>query len=165
MEATPAHIMIMKKYLFDELELIVKTTSGLIRKISPEDWAYQPRENMRSLLELVQHLISIPAIDLCILQEKSEDEVRRLDAVFAEVCEPESLIQCMEQGLSELKSYMEGLTDEDFLHKKTTPFYLPHGSEQAKWLIEIVTHAQHHRAQLFTYLKTQGYEVNMFDLY
>ncbi|WP_370733829.1 DinB family protein [Paenibacillus dakarensis] len=36
---------------------------------------------------------------------------------------------------------------------------------QAKWLIEIVTHAQHHRAQMFNYLKTLGYQVSMFDLY
>ncbi|WP_327204754.1 DinB family protein [Paenibacillus sp. DMB20] len=29
----------------------------------------------------------------------------------------------------------------------------------------MVTHAQHHRAQTFNYMKTLGYEVNMFDLY
>lgn len=60
---------------------------------------------------------------------------------------------------------MNGLTDEEFMQKTTQPFYLEHGSTQAKWLIEIVTHAQHHRAQMFNYLKAQGYEVSMFDLY
>ncbi|CAM3293637.1 DinB family protein [Brevibacillus invocatus] len=155
----------MKKYLFEELALITNTTAGLIRKISAEDWTYRPRENMRCLLELVQHLVAIPAVDLLILQEKSQDEVRSLEDVFARDRDPESLINRMTQDLDELKAYMEALSDEDFLYKKTTPFYLPHGTEQAKWLIEIVTHAQHHRAQLFTYLKTKGYDVNMFDLY
>ncbi|MDH4617345.1 DinB family protein [Brevibacillus sp. AY1] len=155
----------MKKYLFEELTLITNTTAGLIRKISAEDWTYQPRENMRSLLELVQHLVAIPAVDLLILQEKNQDEVRILEALFADDNDPESLINRMTQDLDKLKAYMEALSDEDFLYKKTTPFYLPHGTEQAKWLIEIVTHAQHHRGQLFTYLKTKGYEVNMFDLY
>lgn len=155
----------MKKYLFEELTLITNTTAGLIRKISAEDWTYQPRENMRSLLELVQHLVAIPAVDLLILQEKSREEVNSLEAVFAQDRDPESLINRMTQDLDKLKAYMEALSDEDFLYKKTTPFYLPHGTEQAKWLIEIVTHAQHHRGQLFTYLKTKGYEVNMFDLY
>lgn len=155
----------MKKYLFEELTLITNTTAGLIRKISAEDWTYQPRENMRSLLELVQHLVAIPAVDLLILQEKSREEVNSLEAVFAQDRDPESLISRMTQDLDKLKAYMEALSDEDFLYKKTTPFYLPHGTEQAKWLIEIVTHAQHHRGQLFTYLKTKGYEVNMFDLY
>ncbi|MCM3079800.1 DinB family protein [Brevibacillus invocatus] len=155
----------MKKYLFEELTLITNTTAGLIRKISAEDWTYQPRENMRSLLELVQHLVAIPAVDLLILQEKSREEVNSLEAVFAQDRDPESLINKMTQDLDKLKAYMEALSDEDFLYKKTTPFYLPHGTEQAKWLIEIVTHAQHHRGQLFTYLKTKGYEVNMFDLY
>jgi uncharacterized damage-inducible protein DinB len=161
MEATN----VMKQYLFEELTLIVNTTAGLIRKISPEDWSYQPRENMRTLLELVQHLVAVPAVDLLILQEKSEDEARSLEAVFAEDRDAESMFKRMEQGFSELKSYMEDLSEEDFLHKKTTPFYLPHSTAQAKWLIEIVTHTQHHRGQLFTYLKTKGYEVNMFDLY
>lgn len=155
----------MKKYLFEELTLITNTTAGLIRKISAEDWTYQPRENMRSLLELVQHLVAIPAVDLLILQEKSREEVNSLEAVFAQDRDPESLINRMTKDLDKLKAYMEALSDEDFLFKKTTPFYLPHGTEQAKWLIEIVTHAQHHRGQLFTYLKTKGYEVNMFDLY
>lgn len=155
----------MKKYLFEELTLITNTTAGLIRKISAEDWTYQPRENMRSLLELVQHLVAIPAVDLLILQEKNREEVNSLEAVFAQDRDPESLINRMTQDLDKLKAYMEALSDEDFLYKKTTPFYLPHGTEQAKWLIEIVTHAQHHRGQLFTYLKTKGYEVNMFDLY
>ena len=155
----------MKKYLFEELTLITNTTAGLIRKISAEDWTYQPHENMRSLLELVQHLVAIPAVDLLILQEKSREEVNSLEAVFAHDRDPESLINRMTQDLDKLKAYMEALSDEDFLYKKTTPFYLPHGTEQAKWLIEIVTHTQHHRGQLFTYLKTKGYEVNMFDLY
>lgn len=155
----------MKKFLFDELALITNTTAGLIRKISAEDWSYQPRENMRTLLELVQHLVAIPAVDLLILQEKSQDEVRSLEDVFARDRDAESLINRMTQDLDKLKAYMEALSDENFLYKKTTPFYLPHGTEQAKWLIEIVTHAQHHRAQLFTYLKTKGYDVNMFDLY
>lgn len=155
----------MKKYLFEELALIINTTARLIRKISAEDWTYRPSENMRTLLELVQHLVAIPAVDLLILQEKSREEVGSLEVIFARDRDPESLINRMMQDVDKLKAYMEAWSDEDFLYKKTTPFYLPHGTEQAKWLIEIVTHAQHHRAQLFTYLKIKGYDVNMFDLY
>ncbi|WP_338463001.1 hypothetical protein V5G20_00985 [Brevibacillus borstelensis] len=73
----------IKGLLFEELELIVRTTSNLIRRIEQDQWEYKPTDQMRTLRELV----------------------------------------------------------------------------------EIATHAQHHRSQLFTYLKLLGHDVNMFDLY
>lgn len=156
----------MKQLLFEELEHIVKTSSNLIMKISDKDWDYRPASNMRSLLELVHHLVSVPGADLLIMREKPEEEVRQLEgAIAADGGDKDKLIAWMNKGLADLKSYMDGLSDDDFLHKKTTPFYLEHGSAQAKWLIEVVTHAQHHRAQMFNYLRAQGYEVSMFDLY
>jgi len=161
-----SHLVEMKQLLFEELEHIVKTSSNLIMKISDEDWDYRPASNMRTLLELVHHLVSVPGTDLLIMQEKTEEEVRQLEgAIAADGGDKEKLIAWMNKGLADLKSYMNGLTDDDFLHKKTKPFYLEHGSAQAKCLIEVVTHAQHHRAQMFNYLKAQGYEVSMFDLY
>lgn len=155
----------VKHLLFEELELIVRTSCSLIRKISPEHWDYKPAGNMRSLKELVSHLVSVPAVDLLILQEKSEQDIRTLEAKIAAGTDMETLADWMITGTADVKHYMEELAEEEFLFKKTKPFYLEHGSVQAKWLIEIVTHGQHHRAQLFNYLKTLGYEVNMFDLY
>ncbi|UZJ80906.1 DinB family protein [Fictibacillus sp. KU28468] len=155
----------LKEMLLEELDLIVRTSTNLIGKISTNHLDYRPRDNMRSLHELVLHLVSVPSTDLLILQEKGEEEVRELEAKAAADHEPEQWIARMKNGLKDVRSYMEQLPDEEFLQKKTKPFYLDHGTVQAKWLIEIVTHAQHHRAQLFNYLKQQGYEVNMFDLY
>lgn len=156
----------MKQLLFEELEHIVKTSSNLIKKIADKDWDYRPADNMRTLQELVHHLVSVPGTDLLILQEKPVEDVRKLEgAIAADGGDKAKLIAWMDKGLADLKSYMNGLTDEDFLHKKTKPFYLEHGSVQAKWLVEVVTHAQHHRAQMFNYLKQLGYEVSMFDLY
>lgn len=155
----------VKHLLFEELELIVRTSSNLIRKISPEHFDYKPADNMRTLKELVQHLVSVPSVDLLILQEKSEPEIRALEAEINADTDHEALIRWMTSGMADVKHYMEELPEEQFLHKATKPFYLEHGSVQAKWLIEIVTHAQHHRAQMFNHMKTLGYEVNMFDLY
>ncbi|PAD76421.1 DinB family protein [Paenibacillus campinasensis] len=156
----------LKQMLFEELELIVRTSSNLIRNISDEHWDYRPADNMRTLLELVHHLVSVPATDLLIMQEKPEADIRKLEgAIAADGQDKEKLIAWMESGLEDLRSYMNSLEDDAFLHKKTRPFYLEHGSAQAKWLIEVVTHAQHHRAQMFNYLKAQGYDISMFDLY
>lgn len=154
----------MQYLLFEELELIVRTTTNLLAKVKPEDVEFRPQPNMRTLRELAEHLAAIPEVDLLILQEHTAEEVRVLEQRFAET-EFAKLGAAMAEGLKPLRQYMNTLTEEDFLHKKTTPFYLEHGTAQAKWLIEIVTHAQHHRSQLFTYMKMQGYEVSMFDLY
>ncbi|MNP68889.1 hypothetical protein D3C76_1649100 [compost metagenome] len=103
-------------------------------------------------------------MDLLILTEHSAEEVRVLEKRFAEI-DFNKLGDAMSEGLGTLREYMGTLSEDDFLHKKTKPFYLEHGSAQAKWLIEIVTHTQHHRGQLCTYLKIQGYDVRMSDLY
>ncbi|RXY98803.1 damage-inducible protein DinB [Fictibacillus sp. S7] len=155
----------MKELLLKELELIVRTSSNLIEKISPNHLDYRPRENMRSLHEVVLHLVSVPSTDLLILQEKPEEDIRELEASLSKEHDPAQWTGLMKEGLLEVTRYMESLGDEDFLHKETKAFYLDHGTAQAKWLIEIVTHAQHHRAQLFNYMKEQGYDINMFDLY
>lgn len=155
----------MKSLLYDELELIVRTSCALMDKIKPEDLAYRPADNMRTLRELAEHLAAVPDVDLLILQEGTEEQVRALEAEFSKENGMQGLTERMRGGLARLRAYMDGLSDEAFLQRKTRPFYLEHASTQAKWLVEIVTHAQHHRGQLFTYLKIRGYEVNMFDLY
>ncbi len=155
----------MKALLYEEMELIVRTSVNLLSKIKQEDLNFRPRENMRSLRELAEHLAAIPAVDLIILQQKTEDEVRTLEAVYAAEEKVDALSARMQDGVKALRDYMDSLTDDEFLHLQTKPFYLDHPTAQAKWLVEIVTHLQHHRGQLFTYLKMQGYEVNMFDLY
>jgi uncharacterized damage-inducible protein DinB len=154
----------LQQMLFEELDLIVHTTTNLLAKVKPEGVEFRPQPNMRTLRELAEHLAAIPAVDLQIVQEHKAEEVRAVEQRFAEM-EFTKLGAAMAEGLEPLRQYMTALPEEDFLYKKTTPFYLEHGTAQAKWLIEIVTHTQHHRGQLFTYLKMQGYDVSMSDLY
>ncbi len=122
----------LKQLLLEELEHIVRTSVNLIRKIKPEDLDFRPRENMRSLKELVLHLVSVPAVDLLILQEKREPDIRNLENEIAAGTDQEKWVRWMTSGLNDVKKYMEELPDEPFLHKMTKPFYLDHGSVQAK---------------------------------
>ena len=158
-------VRLMKQMLFEELGLIVRTTTGFINRIKPDQWEYKPAANMRSLKELAQHLVMVPSVDLLILREGSEEEARKLEGTIAGITDAESLAAAMERGVQELQAYMDGLSEEQFLQLKTRPYYTEDSTVQAKWLIEVVTHAQHHRAQLFMYLKLLGHDVNMFNLY
>ncbi|MFC0190430.1 DinB family protein [Fictibacillus aquaticus] len=157
-------VVSLRDTLLDEFYIAVRTTHALLEKANPEVYSYQPAEGMRTFMELANHLVQIPQIDLAILQEKSESEVRELEArLSSDTVRDLKLV--MEEGYHLLKSYFNSLNDEDFLTKESKAFYAEKPHTQIKWLTEIVTHAYHHRAQLFTYLKQTGHEVNMFDLY
>lgn len=156
----------LKAMLMEELGQIVRTSNTLIRLLKADDWSYRPRENMRSVEELVHHLISIPSVDLHIVKECSQEEAHKLEGqAAANGRDPDKLAAWLISGTEELRTYMESLSDDVFLHTRTTPFYVDMPTTQAKWLIEIVTHAQHHRAQLFNYLKELGHPVDMMHLY
>jgi uncharacterized damage-inducible protein DinB len=150
--------------LLEEFYVVVRTTNQLLQKADPSVYDFRPAENMRSFLELANHLVQIPHIDLAILQEKTEEEIRQLEKKLSAE-NVRQLTHVLEEGYHLLKSYFLSLSEEDFLQKETKAFYAEKGVTQAKWLVEIVTHAFHHRAQLFTYLKQTKHEVNMFDLY
>ena len=154
----------VRELLLAELALAVRTTGTLLEKVTPELWGFRPKEEMRTVLELANHLTQIPLVDLAILQERSQEEIHALEQALSASDAPHMRAN-MENGLNELSAYMSGLSEHDFLHKQSKPFYMEHGSAQAKWLVETVTHAFHHRAQLFTYLKESGLAITMFDLY
>lgn len=158
----------IRDLLLEELNLAVKTTNNLINKVQKKDWDYKPSKNMRTLLELTNHFVQIPFVDLAIMQEKSGDEVNQLQNHDLFKTDPIELIKVMEEGYEAFKDYMASLSESEFLQKHTKAFYFgddSKGMSQVKWLIETTTHAFHHRAQFFNYLKQLGYEVNMFDLY
>jgi uncharacterized damage-inducible protein DinB len=154
----------LRQQLFQELDLMVRTTAALIEKIDEKDWHYQPQNSMRTLLEVVNHLVQIPMVDLAIIQEQDEISIRKLEQELHTKHTAE-LLHILYSGRDKLKAYMSGLSDEDFVHKTGKPFHSQEGIPHSKWLIEILTHLSHHRSQCFEYFKELRYNVNMFDLY
>ncbi|USG67832.1 DinB family protein [Brevibacillus ruminantium] len=155
----------IRDHLLNELETGVRTGEALIRRIRPEDWSYRPQDDMRSLLELVHHLVLIPASDFAIMQEKSEQEVSAVEQSLSGIDDPEQLAASLRKNFEIYKDYIVSLSEEDYLHRSTKAFYLEQGYVQVKWQIETVTHLFHHRSQLYNYLKQLGHEVSFFMLY
>lgn len=135
----------------------------LFAQIQPDQLDWRPRENMRSMMELANHLAQIPAVDLKILQEGTEPEIRALEARLHRT-NPAELMQVWRDGLASLTEFYLGLTPEQ-LEQKTGKSYYGHEAPMAQWLLEIITHSFHHRAQLFNMLKMLGRPVDMFTLY
>jgi uncharacterized damage-inducible protein DinB len=155
----------IRDHLLNELETGVRTGASLIGLIRPEDWAYRPQDNMRSLVELVHHFIQITASDLAIMQEKSEAEVGVVENSLSGIEDVEKLVATLWGNLEAYKAYIVSLSEEDLLNRSTKAFYMEHGHLQAQWQIETLTHVFHHRSQLYNYLKQQGHELNFFMLY
>lgn len=155
----------IRDHLLNELETGVRTGASLIRLIPPEDWAYRPQDNMRSLVELVHHFIQITASDLAIMQEKSEAEVGVVENSLSGIEDIEKLEAILWGNLEAYKAYIVSLSEEELLNRSTKAFYMEHGHLQAQWQIETLTHVFHHRSQLYNYLKQQGHELNFFMLY
>lgn len=158
-------IMEVRNHLLQEFELAVRTSSSLIRRIESEQWSYQPKDNMRSLLQLVHHIVTIPATDLAIMREKSLPEVEQIEKEVEGLRDPEELIRWFEAYHKTFRTYMMSLSEDELLNKSTKAFYLDQGSVQIKWLIETVTHSFHHRSQLYNYLKQIGHELHFAMLY
>ncbi|WP_338552679.1 DinB family protein [Paenibacillus sp. KS-LC4] len=155
----------VRDHLLEELELSVRTSCSFIAQIQPSEWDFRPQDNMRSLLELVHHIVAIPASDLAILQEKTEHEVVAVENGAAGITSPDELIQRFQANLATFKQYILSLSEEELLNRSSKAYYLEHGIVQIKWLIEVVTHTFHHRSQLYNYLKQNGHDVNFFMLY
>ncbi|MCY7791344.1 DinB family protein [Bacillus haynesii] len=158
-------VQALRSDMFHEMETGVRSTCHLLKKVKESDWSYRPADRMRSLKELASHLAAIPEADLAIMQEKEEDVIARIEKKYGALQSADEMAEAMQKGFDTFKTYMVSLSDEEFLTKKTKPFYLDEGMTQSRWLTETLTHVFHHRAQLFNYLKQLGYDVNMFDLY
>lgn len=157
----------LRETLLHELETGVRTTCHLLDKAAenlPEWWNRSLRDRTRTLGELVNHLVQIPAIDLAILKEQSEEEVHILEATL-QADTAEDLKRTMTEGFAALRKYFAELDEDVLLNRTSKAFYAEEGATQARWLVEILTHMFHHRAQVFTYLKTFGLAIDMFDLY
>lgn len=158
-------VMQIRNHLLDELELAIRTSEVLIKRVMPEEWGYQPKENMRTLQQLVHHLVSVSASDFAISQEKAQQEVAKIENSVCDVTDPDQLAEQLRLNYETLRQYFVSLSEDDLLQKSTQAFYLEHGTVQIKWLIEIVTHLFHHRSQLYNYLKQLGHELNFVMLY
>lgn len=152
-----------RQLILEELRRIAKNCCKLLEMAKVEHLDYRPKENMRSLRELGNHLAQVPAVDLKIMRGVPESEVQKLEGSLMRD-DPRDWCAVMREGVDELAHFVEHLTYDEYENGSGTAFY---GRTQtyAQWLLEVVTHIYHHRSQFFTYLKLNGYNVNTRTLY
>jgi len=149
--------------LLNELDWIVANCCRLLALVKPEDLPWTPREGMRTLKELANHLAQIPAVDLRIVKGDGELDVQKYEQELnSELAD--NWCAAMKDGARDLRRFMELLSFDDYENGSATA-YFGRTQTNSRWLLEVVTHIYHHRAQLFMYLKLSGYEIGTRDLY
>lgn len=150
-------------HLLKELGNVGRSVERLLGLLPEDRLDWRPRENMRNLLQLANHLSQVPAVDLAILQGASHEQVQELERRLARST-PGELILVWRNGVDAVGAFYASLSAEQFENQVGKAFY-GHEATLSEWLLEIVTHTYHHRAQLFTYLKIMGLPVDMSTLY
>ena len=149
--------------LLNELDWIVANCCRLFELVKKENLDWRPRDDMRKLKELANHLAQIPAVDLRIIKGDGEMDVEK----FEESLNGDTAgdwCSAMKEGASNLRRFMELLSFDDYENGSATA-YFGRTQTHGRWLLEAINHIYHHRSQLFIYLRLIGYDIGTRDLY
>lgn len=149
--------------LLAELRFLRTTMERLYAQAQPADAGWRLVPAMRTLLELGNHLAQIPAVDLACSREQPQADVQQLEAALRRE-QFDQLLAVWDQGCQAVEAHFGNMPAEEFETRSSRAFY-GHAAVQKQWLLNMVTHAYHHRGQFFTYLKVLGRPVDMFTLY
>ena len=131
------------------------------------DLDFMPKEGMRSLKTLANHLAQIPLMDPTMYRgeienmeqaQSKEKELSRNDI--------DGIISVFDEGVEMVKKQFTGMSDDEYLAATLQPFY--EQKEKKSWeyyFAEFTTHISMHKMQLWMYLKLAGADVNMMTYY
>jgi uncharacterized damage-inducible protein DinB len=128
---------------------------------------YTPKEGMRTLWELANHLAQIPLLDPSMYSgkianlEQAQAEEKRLKSD-----DLKGVLSIFDKGIKEVNKRFKKMTEEEFFAKNLKPFYETGPEKNWAYLMpEFITHIAMHKMQLWMYLKLAGANVNMMTYY
>ncbi|MGE7624718.1 DinB family protein [Viridibacillus sp. NPDC096237] len=140
----------MNTYLqntFHQIQFTINSIKGLIETLNQSDFQIAPIEGKRTVGELVSHLSILCRADLQIIKKASMEE---MDAFYELniVNSKKEMLEQLNEGYEELVCYYESLPDAF----STATSYWGTTYSHFEWLLEILAHLNHHRAQLHLYV-------------
>ncbi|MGG0176039.1 DinB family protein [Gottfriedia acidiceleris] len=141
-----------------QLSLCVKSVLEMIDLINEEDLTFRPVKDKKSMGELVQHLCELIGADMEIMSGASQEiMVKYYTGVECKsLVEMKSLLQ---KNFHELKEFYFNLKEKDLVEKTTSYWGLQYS--KFEWLLEILVHFTHHRAQLHMLLVQKKGDINI----
>ncbi|WP_179887233.1 DinB family protein [Bacillus sp. AFS088145] len=130
----------------------------MIDLINEEDLKFRPVEDKKSIGELVQHLCELIGADMEIMSGVSQEMMVNY---YTEV-ECKSLVDMkslLQKNFHELKEFYFNMKENDLVEKTTSYWGLQYS--KFEWLLEILVHFTHHRAQLHMLLVQKKGDINI----
>jgi hypothetical protein len=155
------------KILLDALEHESDQARFVLETARASDLTYTPKDDLRPLIDLANHLAQIPLIDFKFYSRefKSFEEVQAIEKELRRDSIAK-MLEVYDDGIKTLKEKISHLTDEQIMEKNLKAFY-EDGKEKnwAYYLPEITSHLAMHKMQLWMYLKLAGAPVSMWTYY
>ncbi len=155
------------KILLDMFEHESKLTRFVLSAIKNIDLDYTPKEELRPLIDLTNHMVQIPLIDFKFFTKEFESfpQVRVMEKDLRRD-NIEEMLTIYDQGIEMIKEHISKLSDDEVLENKLKAFYQDGPDRNwAHYLPEITTHLAMHKMQLWMYLKLAGAPVSMWTYY
>ncbi|MEE6452028.1 DinB family protein [Gottfriedia acidiceleris] len=130
----------------------------MIDLINEEDLNFQPIEDKKSIGELVQHLCELIGADMEIMSGASQEMMVH----YYTLVECKSLVEMkslLQKNFHELKEFYLNMNENDLVAKTTSYWGLQYS--RFEWLLEILVHFTHHRAQLHMLLVQKKGDINI----
>ncbi|MGE7925525.1 DinB family protein [Viridibacillus arvi] len=157
----------MNTYLqntFHQIQFTINSIKALIELIDESDFQIVPIEGKRTVVDLVSHLAIICKADLQIIGQASMEEMNAFYELNT-VNSKKEILEQLNEGYEELVCYYESLPDAFSTATSywgttfsTATSYWGTTYSQFEWLLEILAHLNHHRAQLHLYITLLGKE-------
>jgi hypothetical protein len=161
----------ISKLLLNMLEHESSQTRFVLAAAKEADLSFAPKEGLRPLIDLANHLAQIPLIDLKFysMEFKRFEEVQAMEKELRTESIDKMLI-VYDQGIEKIKKFISKLSDEQLLEnnlKVSLSLFYQNGPEKSwsHYIPEITTHLAMHKMQLWMYLKLGDAPVSMLTYY
>jgi len=155
------------KLLLDMLEHESNQLRFVLTAAKETDLKFTPKDELRPLIDLTNHIAQIPLIDFKFFSKEFEsfEEVRAMEKDLRQDTIDE-MLSIYDEGIEKIKEQISKLSDEQVLVNNLKAFYQD-GPEKswAHYIPEITTHLAMHKMQLWMYLKLAGSPVSMWTYY
>lgn len=155
------------KILLDMFEHESAQARFVLSAAKDTDLSFTPKDEMRPLIDLTNHLVQIPIIDFKFFTKEFEsfEQVREMEKELRQDT-IKKMLTVYDQGIESIKKHISKLSDEQALENNMKAFYQDGPDKNwAHYLSEITTHLAMHKMQLWMYLKLAGAPVSMWTYY
>ncbi|MHA1927681.1 MAG: DinB family protein [Candidatus Thorarchaeota archaeon] len=131
------------------------------------DLKFTPKEGMKPLGDLANHLAQIPSLDFSFykMEIESMEQAQQVEKDLRRESISE-MLDVYDAGVERVINFFEALSDDEFLDAKITPCYQEGDPKPwSHYFPDMIRHVAMHKMQLWMYLKLSGEPIDMMLYY